>query len=183
MATRKKTAVKPKRSIKEKSKKKVAGKTKQKRAAKVVKKRSVKTVSRAVKHKPVSTKKMPVRERKVFKDLLLKQRAKLSGQVAVLKDESLTRADSVISEEDGTDAFDRQFTLDLVSSEYDLLFEIDEALHRIDDGSYGICQECNKKIQKPRLKALPFVKMCIDCQSKIEQNKAKFYSTSASRRA
>ena len=106
-------------------------------------------------------------------------RERLVGQITVLKNESLDNTDSINLEEDGTAVFDRQFALDLVSSERDSLFEVDEALRRIEDGGYGICEKCEKLIEKQRLKAIPFVRMCIKCQSVIEKGDAGCVSRSA----
>ena len=71
-------------------------------------------------------------------------------------------------EEDGTDAFERQFALDIARSENDSVFEIDEALRRLSEGDYGVCEECGCLIGKARLKALPFARMCIECKAKQE---------------
>jgi RNA polymerase-binding protein DksA len=74
----------------------------------------------------------------------------------------------------GTDNFDREFALNLVSSEQDILYEIDEALHRVDAGTYGVCENCTRRIEKQRLRALPFAKMCVACKSAAEKGKTRF---------
>jgi RNA polymerase-binding transcription factor DksA len=74
----------------------------------------------------------------------------------------------------GTDNFDREFALNLVSSEQDALYEIDDALRRIEMGTYGVCENCNKAIEKARLAALPFAKLCIGCKSESEKGKSRF---------
>jgi len=106
--------------------------------------------------------------------MLLEMRERLTGQIAKLRDESLRRHDWENVEEDGTDAFDRQFALELVSSENHSVNEIDEALQRIDDGVYGTCESCGGPIERPRLKALPFVRMCVCCQSELEKQRKLF---------
>jgi RNA polymerase-binding protein DksA len=105
--------------------------------------------------------------------MLLEMRERLGGQVAALKGDSLKREDGVNSAEDGTDAFERQFALNIASSEHNSLVEIEEALRRLNEGTYGICEECANVIEMPRLKALPFVSKCIGCQSKTENGRAK----------
>jgi len=120
---------------------------------------------------PIPTIKLAVAKKKEYKDMLLRLRERITGQIAALKDDSLQRFDAANTEEDGTDAFERQFALSLVSSEQDSLFEIDEALRRLDEGIYGVCLQCRKLIETPRLKALPFVKMCVKCQSKNEKSR------------
>ena len=69
------------------------------------------------------------------------------------------------------DSYDREFSLNIASAEQEVVYEIDEALKRINDGKYGKCVECNKKIPVRRLKALPHAKLCIQCQSKEEKDK------------
>ena len=78
------------------------------------------------------------------------------------------------SSEDRTDDFDREFALNLVSSEHDAIFEIDEALRRIAEGTYGICDTCNCLIERTRLRALPFAKLCVRCQSETERGRSRF---------
>ena len=117
-----------------------------------------------------------------FRDMLLSVRDRVSRQITALKDDSLTRHDEVNTVEDGTDAFERQFALSLVTSENDALHEIDEALRRIEGGEYGVCEGCGEIIEEPRLKALPFVRMCIGCQSEAEKGKARFHRPPVIRR-
>lgn len=69
----------------------------------------------------------------------------------------------------GTDAYDRDFALSLLSQEQDALYEIEEALKRIEAGTYGICEACNKRIPQARLEALPFARLTIDCQQQYEK--------------
>ena len=69
----------------------------------------------------------------------------------------------------GSDAYDRDFALSLLSQEQDSLYEIDEALKRIETGSYGVCEMCSKSIPHARLEALPFTRFTVDCQSEIEK--------------
>ena len=69
-----------------------------------------------------------------------------------------------------TDNFDREFSLDLASNEQVLLNRIDEALKKIQDGSYGVCENCTKPISFKRLKAVPYAKLCIKCKEDEEKN-------------
>ncbi len=74
----------------------------------------------------------------------------------------------------GSDAYDRDFALNLLSQEQDALYEIDEALKRIDAGTYGTCEMSGKPINHERLEAIPFTRFTVECQSQIErQNKAQ----------
>lgn len=69
----------------------------------------------------------------------------------------------------GSDAYDRDFALSLLSQEQDALFEIDEALKRIAKGTYGICEMSGKQIPKARLEARPFARCTVECQNEIEK--------------
>lgn len=69
----------------------------------------------------------------------------------------------------GSDSYDRDFALNLLSQEQDALFEIDEALKRIAKGTYGVCEMSNKTIPKARLEARPFARFTVECQSDIER--------------
>jgi RNA polymerase-binding transcription factor DksA len=73
----------------------------------------------------------------------------------------------------GSDAYDRDFALSLLSQEQDALYEIDEALKRIDLGTYGKCEMSGKPISHARLEAIPFARYTVECQSQLEkQSKA-----------
>lgn len=73
----------------------------------------------------------------------------------------------------GSDAYDRDFALSLLSQEQDALYEIDQALKRIELGTYGVCEMSGKSIPKARLEAIPFARFTVECQSQLEkQNKA-----------
>ena len=69
-----------------------------------------------------------------------------------------------------TDNFDREFSLDIASTEQVMLNRIDEALRKIEEGSYGICESCEKPISFKRLKAVPSAKLCIKCKEDEEKN-------------
>jgi len=73
----------------------------------------------------------------------------------------------------GSDAYDRDFALSLLSQEQDALYEIDQALRRIELGTYGKCEMSGKPIPHARLEAIPFARFTVECQSQLEkQNKA-----------
>ena len=168
MVAKKKTASKvkktisPKKTTAKKAKKAVSTKAKPKAVKKVASKTYV------AKPKKRRRKKLSAQAAKKFKDILLTVREQLSRQIEFLRGDSLTIADSVYSPEDGTDAFERQLALKLAGSEGDSLFEIDEALRRLNDGSYGVCEDCEDLIEEARLKALPFARRCIKCKSYLE---------------
>lgn len=69
----------------------------------------------------------------------------------------------------GSDAYDRDFALSLLSQERDSLFEIDAALKKIQDGNYGLCEISGKPIPHARLEALPFARYTVECQAELEK--------------
>ena len=71
----------------------------------------------------------------------------------------------------GTDTFDRDFALSLVSSEQDALSEVEAAIKRIRDGTYGICELTGKPISKDRLLVVPFTRYSAEAQKELEKTK------------
>lgn len=68
----------------------------------------------------------------------------------------------------GSDNNEREKSFMVASLEGDLLAELDEALNRIEDGSYGICAICDQQIHTNRLEAIPYAKLCLECKAKEE---------------
>ncbi|MGC4075370.1 MAG: TraR/DksA C4-type zinc finger protein [Nibricoccus sp.] len=129
---------------------------------------------------------VPEKFRRYYK-LLLELRTHLTEGIELHSEETLKRS----SKDDagdlssygqhmadaGTDTFDRDFALSLVSSEQEALTEIDAAIKRIHDGTYGICEATQKPIAKDRLLAVPFTRFSAEAQKDIERN--RFRSRSA----
>jgi RNA polymerase-binding transcription factor DksA len=69
----------------------------------------------------------------------------------------------------GSDAYDRDFALSVLAKEQDALYEIDQALRRIQKGNYGICEISNRKIPQARLEAIPFARLTVECQAQWEK--------------
>ena len=74
----------------------------------------------------------------------------------------------------GSDAYDRDFALSLLSQEQDALYEIEQALGRIELGTYGNCEMTNKPIAHARLEAIPFARYTVECQSQLEKQNKHF---------
>lgn len=118
-------------------------------------------------------------ESKVYKQRLLAMRARLRGDVNAMAEAALSKTRSESSgdlssmplhmADVGTDNFEQEFTLSLLQSEEETLEQIEGALERIEDGTYGSCIECEAKIAKARLNALPHTPFCIKCASKVER--------------
>jgi RNA polymerase-binding transcription factor DksA len=69
----------------------------------------------------------------------------------------------------GTDNFDRDFALSLLSSDQDAIYEIEEALKRIERGTYGVCELTGKPIPKARLDAIPWTRFTVEAQIQLER--------------
>ncbi|HLJ66049.1 MAG TPA: TraR/DksA C4-type zinc finger protein [Chloroflexota bacterium] len=70
--------------------------------------------------------------------------------------------------DEGSELFEREKNLTLQRTLETTLQQVDDALHRFDEGTYGLCEECGRPIAEKRLRALPYATHCIDCQAKIE---------------
>ena len=116
---------------------------------------------------------------KVYKERLLALRARLRGDVNQMADATLkksrTEANGDLSSmpihmaDIGSDNFEQEFTLSLMESEEGTLGLIETALERIEDGTYGQCEECGARIPKTRLNAIVYTTMCVKCASELEQ--------------
>jgi RNA polymerase-binding transcription factor DksA len=118
---------------------------------------------------------------KRFYRLLLDLRKHLTEGIELHSEETLKRSSKDDSgdlssygqhmADAGTDTFDRDFALSLVSSEQEALTEIDAAIKRIHDGSYGVCEITQKPIAKERLLAVPFTRYSAEAQKDLEKNR------------
>jgi RNA polymerase-binding transcription factor DksA len=118
-----------------------------------------------------------------YKALLLDLRDHLIDGVNFLTTDNLKRSNRDASGElsgyslhmadAGTDNFDREFALSIVSSEQEALYEIEEALKRLEHGTFGLCEMCEKPIRKERIEAVPFARLCVHCQSGVEKDRRR----------
>jgi DnaK suppressor protein len=113
---------------------------------------------------------------KKFKELLLAKRAALAGDASHLEEEAVHKSKLDAATLDisnfadlGSDNYEQEFDLSVLEHQGETLREIDEALERIDEGTFGICTECEKAIPKGRLKAVPHARYCVGCLEKQEQ--------------
>lgn len=123
---------------------------------------------------------MTRQELKQFKKLLLEYRRLLVGDLNHMEKDALRKSRSDAATLDisnfadlGTDNFEQDFTIGLIENSQERLREIDAALQRIEDGEYGVCEEDGAKISKARLKAVPWARLCIECQRKAEKEAAQ----------
>jgi len=114
-------------------------------------------------------------EAKEYKSKLLFIRSRLRGDVSTMADAALKKSRTESSgdlssmpihmADIGSDNFEQEFTLSLMQTDEEALGQIEAALERIEDGVYGVCVECEAKIPKARLDALPYTPVCIKCAS------------------
>jgi RNA polymerase-binding protein DksA len=110
---------------------------------------------------------------------LLEERAELENQLTTIEETSFATSQSDMSGEvsfdeenadAGTFTFERERDLSIENNVRDLMGKVDRALARMDEGSYGICSRCGKPIEKARLKALPYVDLCLkDAQAQARR--------------
>lgn len=116
-----------------------------------------------------------------FKDLLLKKKDQLSKGIEHITEDTLKTSQrdaagdlsaySLHMADVATDNYDREFSLGLAGNEQKILNRIDAALDKIEDKTFGLCETCNKKISKVRLKAVPYAELCVPCQEKQEKRR------------
>jgi RNA polymerase-binding transcription factor DksA len=105
---------------------------------------------------------------------LLELRERLLNQMSGLAKESAEEmaSYSLHMADSGTDNFDRDFALSLLSSDQDAIYEIEEALKRIERSTYGICELTGKAIPKARLEAIPWTRFTVEAQAQLEKEGA-----------
>jgi len=118
-----------------------------------------------------------------FKEMLLEKRREILKNVNEFEDEALkkSRLDAagdlssmpIHMADIGTDNYEQEFALGLMDSERRLIREIDDALERIEQGTYGICEGTGKPIPKVRLKAKPWARYCVEYARMLEQGLVK----------
>lgn len=116
-------------------------------------------------------------ESKVYKERLLALRARLRGDVNQMAEAALKKSGQQSGGEStmpihmadiGSDAFEQEFTISLMQNDEETLSLIEGALERIEEGTYGACEECEVSIPKTRLNAIPFANFCVKCAEKLQ---------------
>jgi DnaK suppressor protein len=115
---------------------------------------------------------------KEYKAEILALRARLRDDLDQMADARLERGRSdpngelsrmpIHMADIGTDNFEREFTLSLMESKDETLQRLEEALERIEDGTFGVCEGCGGRIPKKRLAAIPYATRCVKCASQLE---------------
>jgi RNA polymerase-binding protein DksA len=114
-----------------------------------------------------------------FRKIVLKRKEEILEEIKHISEDTLKKSQKDASgdisgytyhmADMATDTYDREFSLGLASNERKLLYELDDALKKIEDGTFGICEECKSLITKTRLKAVPYARLCVKCQEKREK--------------
>ena len=117
--------------------------------------------------------KMTNSELTLHREKLLALRASLLGDVIQMEGDTLTDHRKTMSvptdrEELGSDTTDQELTISLLGNDKDTFDQIEAALQRVEDGSYGECDTCGVKIPKSRLEAIPYAAQCVRCASQQE---------------
>lgn len=149
-------------------------------ARKIIKK---KRVSRpAVKSKKIASsgkRKLLKKDLNEFKMVILKRKAETMENIDHISEDTLKKSQKDASgdisgytyhmADVATDNYDREFSLGLAANERQSILELDDALKKIQDGTFGMCEDCKSLISKTRLKALPYARLCLKCQEKKEK--------------
>ena len=124
-------------------------------------------------------KKFNKKELEYFKKLILKIKEKMLDDIKHISEDTLKKSQKDAAgdisgytyhmADVATDTYDREFSLGLASNERQSLYELDEAIKKIEEGTFGICEECKSLITKTRLKVVPFTRLCVKCQEKKEK--------------
>lgn len=110
-----------------------------------------------------------------YRSQLIEMRNKIVGVVERLESQTTRAGADEVSvdhmADHGSDSYEQDQTIGLIERESEAVRAIDQALKRIDDGTYGLCDECETKIKKARLKAMPSARLCLDCQIAEEEGR------------
>lgn len=114
-----------------------------------------------------------------FKKLILKRKEEIDDEIKHISNDTLKKSQKDASgdisgytyhmADVATDNYDREFSLGLASNDRQSLYDLNDALKRIEDGIFGLCEDCKRLITKVRLKAVPQARLCVKCQEKREK--------------
>lgn len=114
-----------------------------------------------------------------FRKLIFKRKDRLSEDIQHIADDTLKKSQKEASgdisgytyhmADVATDTYDREFSLGIATNDRQSLYELDDAIKRIEDGTFGVCEDCKQLIAKNRLRAVPQARLCVKCQEKREK--------------
>ncbi len=124
-------------------------------------------------------KKFNKKELDYFRKLILKMKEKIIDEIKHISEDTLKKSQKDAAgdisgytyhmADVASDSYNREFSLGLASNERQSLYELDDAIKKIEEGTFGICEECKSLITKTRLKVVPFARLCVKCQEKKEK--------------
>ena len=124
-------------------------------------------------------KKLNKKEMAEYKKLLLNRKGDVMDAIDHASEETIKKSQKDASgdisgytyhmADVATDTYDREFSLGVVSTERKILIEVADALKKLEEGVFGICEGCKLPIAKTRLKAIPYARLCVKCQEKKEK--------------
>lgn len=104
-----------------------------------------------------------------LRDELVDAMSGMTGEIRNAPEGSEASGSGMHQGDAGSDAYDRDFALSVLAKEQDALYEIEQALRRIDRGVYGVCEMSGKNIPQARLEAIPFARLTVECQAQWEK--------------
>ena len=132
-----------------------------------------------VQKKAASKNKLSKKYLQVFKKILLKLKEDINDQIKHIYDNTLKKSQrdaagdisgyTLHMADVATDTYDREFSLGLATNDRELLYEIEDSLKRIEEQTFGFCEQCHKPISKTRLKAIPYTRTCLKCKEHSEK--------------
>ena len=124
-------------------------------------------------------KKFTKKELEDFRKLILKRKEEVLDDIKHISEDTLKKSQKEASgdisgytyhmADVATDTYDREFSLGLASNDRNFLYELEDALKKIEERTFGICEECKNIISKTRLRAVPYAKLCVKCQERKEK--------------
>ena len=148
---------------------------------KIKKKKTISRILHPQEKNPVNAIKNKLSKKEIsdFKKLILKRKEEILEGIKHISDDTLKKSQKDAAgdissytyhmADVATDTYDREFSLGLASNGREALYELDDAVKKIEDGTFGICEDCKGLIAKKRLKAVPYARFCVKCQEKKEK--------------
>lgn len=143
---------------------------------KAAKKSAGKVASKAAKKTPKKLSSFIVKQQRrllELRDELVDSMSGVTGEIRNGPEGSEASGSGMHQGDAGSDAYDRDFALSVLAKEQDALYEIEQALRRIERGVYGICELSGDRIPHARLEAIPFARLTVECQARWEQEYGK----------
>jgi len=114
---------------------------------------------------------MPKKEMEKYRRLLVEKKSRLMSELAKTKnaEEETTEESTQDIADKAVSSYTREFLYSLNDTERNTIQQIDQALARIEDGTYGVCLNCATAMSEKRLTAIPWSRHCVDCQELAEK--------------